>query len=471
MDENQEKEARIAEEFLAAIDSGELNRDTLENYSCYSPACLLRTAMQIDHGAEQYLQIKRFVEGMILDRLREQAKIVVAFMAYDASTWIGDELFELLAQSDRFEPYVVLTSVFNEQSDELRLKQYRDNLRYFSERKVRLLPTIDPRDNSQFTWKKLGIRPHVCIWLCPYSIYRGDFEMLNMPLDILHIYIPYGFNVVGTPNAHFNLLTHLLMWRVFYESRATVKMAAEKCIIGDATAVYTGYPKIDAFYRNYDPNDGVWGRLMKKGDNAGKKRIIYSPHHTIEEWELLHFSTFLSNYRFMLEMAKKYREDTVWVFRPHPILKSKLLRAGTFASEAEWDAYVAEWDALDNAMSYEQGDYAELMMNSDAMIMDCGSFIGEYVYAQKPLLFLDSGKAIFNEFGEEIMQVHYRVPGDDFDAIEAFITGTVIGGEDSKAELRARYFRDNMDYRTESGGRSASQNIFDYLNEQLRRAW
>ena len=92
------------------------------------------------------------------------------------------------------------------------------------------------------------------------------------------------------------------------------------------------------FYENHEHGADIWKKLTEKAGNPEAKKIIYAPHHTLEESEPVNFSTFAVNYMFMLEIAEKYNRETVWVFKPHPQLKYKAIRAGIFADPDEWNA-------------------------------------------------------------------------------------------------------------------------------------
>ena len=465
----------LAVELATAFQDGKVDEDNIERFSYAHLAGILMLSKQMEDGVNLYKNIKSLVEQINIGRLSRQVKITVAIMADFSGTWIGDELIELLKASDRFVPYIVVLSNFNGQDDSSRLAEYSKTLEYFQKYGNIVLPSINPRTKMQYSWKELGITPDLCIWLNPWPKNTGDFYIINTSLKMLHTYIPYCLPTTENEqedfiDSHFNQVSHLIMWKIFYDSRITCNMARNNCYLGDMTGVYTGYPKLDPFYYEYEDKNSIWQKAIKNNNGKNLKRIIWAPHHTIEEWEPIHFATFQKNYRFMLDMAKKFQDETVWIVRPHPLLKFKAIRAGIFADENEWDNYIAEWESLKNAMFYETGDYYDLMLNSDAMIMDCGSFIGEYMFSGKPMLFLDSGRSRFTEMAKGIMETQYKTDGDDFLGIEEFIKKQVIDGVDEKADSRKQYFEKNMDYRRDFDGKSAAQNIYSFLLTELSMA-
>jgi len=58
----------------------------------------------------------------------------------------------------------------------------------------------------------------------------------------------------------------------------------------------------------------------------------------------------------------------------------------------------------------EEGEYDDLFLQSDAMIHDSGSFLAEYLYTQKPVLFLmkDKSESNLNEFGLKALEACFK---------------------------------------------------------------
>ena len=469
---------RYAEELLNSYEANRIN-EILDEYSYmyfYALLDVIRAIGDIDNY-RVFLSIKKSVNEAALNRIKKNSKVTIVFMADLGSYWIGNELFRLLYETEWIDPYVLILSEFVGQSDELRIKSYENNLEFYKQKieiSDRVLPSVKSV-NEQYSWEELGIYPDVCIWLNPWSKYRGDFDLRSLSLKVLHVYIPYCLSMTDTADGDFiqydyNMNSELVMWKIFYDYRRTVETAKKVCLIGDSAAVYTGYPKLDPFYEQYERNEGIWSRLDRSGGRV--KRVIYSPHHTVDtEGDIpLKLSTFKFNGKFMLELAKKYKDDTVWIFRPHPQLKMKALRYGIFSNESEWDDYLDEWNSMENALVYENGDYYDLFMNSDLLINDCSSFIGEYMFSKKPMIFLESGENYFSAFAQEIINNQYTVSGKDFKKIEDVFRMLILDGKDPKKDKRGSYFDQNMDYRSEFGGKSASGNIYDHMISCLRPA-
>ena len=114
----------------------------------------------------------------------------------------------------------------------------------------------------------------------------------------------------------------------------------------------------------------------------------------------------------------------------------------------------------------DEGMYHNLFMRSDAMILDSVSFLAEYLYVHKPLLMLTRDGQYFNDFGKELMKVHYQAAGTDREAIEAFVADIVLDENDEKKEMREDFFKQNLDY-LQMFGKNAAANIFELISKEL----
>ena len=82
-------------------------------------------------------------------------------------------------------------------------------------------------------------------------------------------------------------------------------------------------------------------------------------------------------------------------------------------------------------------------MTSDALIHDCSSFTAEYLYVNKPVMFLTKKSRIetFNSFADACFNVHYH--GSSISDIETFIDN-VIAGFDPMLNERTRFINENL---------------------------
>ena len=127
----------------------------------------------------------------------------------------------------------------------------------------------------------------------------------------------------------------------------------------------TGATVYDKFLdKNYKPKN-VWKRQEKI-----KKKVIWAPHHSIISNPDLEYSLFLEVCDIMPVLAKRYENKIQFCFKPHPFLIRKLYQLW---GKYKTDAYYQLWDSMPNTQ-YENGEYIDLFMTSDAMIHDCDSF-------------------------------------------------------------------------------------------------
>ena len=158
-------------------------------------------------------------------------------------------------------------------------------------------------------------------------------------------------------------------------------------------------------------------------------------------------------------MAKKYADQIHFVLKPHPNLRTKSIRYGLFRSYDAYDAYIREWEALANTRFVDQEEYLDLFETSDGMIMDSASFLAEYMYVDKPLLFLTKEEQAFSELGEMMLEGYAKAPGEDYEAIDQFLQNVILGGQDQWKEKRAEIRNKELDYQKETGC-GAGENIY-----------
>lgn len=87
----------------------------------------------------------------------------------------------------------------------------------------------------------------------------------------------------------------------------------------------------------------------------------------------------------MLEYAKAHPEIR-WVFKPHPLLRRRLIENGFMTRQEVDDCYQA-WERI--GITCYDGGYADLFKRSRALVTDSGSFLLEYMTVGKPLIRLE----------------------------------------------------------------------------------
>ena len=114
--------------------------------------------------------------------------------------------------------------------------------------------------------------------------------------------------------------------------------------------------------------------------------------------------------------------------------------------------------------TYVNGEYVDLFKSSDAMIHDCGSFIVEYLYVKKPVMFLDSydRQSQSNEVANKAYHCHYI--GKKEDDIRSFIEKIVIEGLDTYQEKRDAFYDEFL---VPPNGTTVADNIMQSIKQAL----
>jgi CDP-glycerol glycerophosphotransferase (TagB/SpsB family) len=293
---------------------------------------------------------------------------------------------------------------------------------------------------SAYNWEKCEWRdikklcsPDVVFFTKPYKDTLPAYHIYHYT-DVLTLYVPYGINCMRLYHNNYELPFQSLLWKFLVETDFQKHYAEQyEHSKGDNVEVVGTLVMEKLMQEEYMAKD-VWKKQEKK-----KKRIIWAPHHTVDY--LFNFSNFLNYCEDMLRLAEKYKEEVQFAFKPHPVLKFKLINIW---GKEKTDAYYKHWEQLYNGQ-IEQGDYIDLFKTSDAMIHDCGSFTVEYLYTQKPVLFQirdEKVKDEFNSFGQLCFEKHYHAYS--IEETEAFIRDVVIADNDPKKEDREQFYKDYL---------------------------
>ena len=383
------------------------------------------------------LKFIKNVHRMNVNRLRKNKKIKIAFQVTSLSSWCTDFMPRLLSVIERFDVTIVIT--------------WQRNTVYEQE----IPPEIEYFKNSGLKYCIADGSVHpgdfdIVFYLSPYLDNLANWTDKEIPLTTLLCYLPYGYCVESLQPLVFNLFLHNVAWKNYVPNKTYLEMGNKWCKLGNYNMVSVGVPKLDALYTTQDlGKNAVW-----KMQHPKVKKIIYAPHHSINNLQCM--STFAKNWQWMLNYAKNHVDTTSWIFKPHPLLIKSSVECGIFKNEQEYREYCKEWDSLPNGR-YIEGSYLEYFLSSDCMIFDSMSFMAEYLFVDKPSLFLTLEKLNLSELGEKIFPAHYSVSGNDYKGIQHFIEYDAI--HDKKRTLRNLIFTKYLDYYKANGNISAAEKI------------
>lgn len=389
-----------------------------------------------------------------IERLRHKDIITVVFFLQNSSIWKYDTLYKLLAQSAHFEPVVAIVpyNVHLTYDKEECLRVIRNTETFARQSGYNYICSYDFENNKWIDIKR-AIQPDIVFFTKPYKDTLPQYHIYNYK-DQLSLYVPYGINCMNLFKNNYGLSFHNLLWKLLVETDFQKQFARQYQLCqGENVEVIGAIAMEKLLSPDYQTVD-VW-----KKQSVSKKKIIWAPHHTVDY--LFNFSNFLEYASFMLETAKRHKDKVQFVFKPHPVLKFKLINIW---GKEKTEEYYQQWVNLDNGQ-LEEGDYIDLFATSDAMIHDSGSFTVEYLYTKKPVLFQVKHNDVQNQwncFGQKCFDCHYLSFSKN-DLIN-FIQDVVINGNDPMKAQREQFFKD---YLYPKDGVMPSQKIMNILKEEL----
>lgn len=355
----------------------------------------------------------------------------VAFFLTIPGMWKTDYLFKKMMESPYYHPYVVIYpySVYKDFSKEEIWNTIHRTEEFVREKGFEYVVPYDEKKGKWLDVRKI-YRPDIVFFTTPYKDIPSQYYIYHFR-NSLCCYVPYGFASLELGKLNYDLVFHNLLGMYFLESEIHREMAKSNARNGTNLYV-SGFPGTEVYLRkDYIPKE-VW-----KSQPVAKKRLIWAPHHTIGQEDAIGISTFLLYCDSMLALANKYKEVLQIAFKPHQLLKFKLI---ALWGEEKTEAYYRQWDQMENTQLEEAG-YVDLFLTSDAMIHDCGSFTTEYLFTRKPVMYLekpDAPSPTFNDFGRMSFSMHYI--GRSLSDIEEFVKNVVIGGDDPKKESRQHFY-------------------------------
>lgn len=387
----------------------------------------------------------------------KKEKIKVAFFLIYESIWKYEKLYFLLEKDDRFDP-VVFVCPFKTYGQKIMYEEMNRTFQSFKNKGYTVFNTL--KDDGTFIDVKFEFKPDLVFFTNPWNHTISKYLIDNF-LDTLTCFVPYSFNSSNLYQYNYNIRMHNFCWMVFVETSYHKRLSEIHSLRKGDNFVVTGYPGIDNLIdKTYQPSK-AWRSMGKS-----VKKIIWAPHHTIPGCQnALNYSTFLLYADFMLEIAQENQDKIQICFKPHPNLKGKLSNQEIWGVK-KTEEYYQKWANLPNGQIAE-GDYIDLFLESDAMIHDSSSFLLEYLYTQKPVMFLISHEEVkqqFNELGKKALEVIDL--GYTKKDILKFVDEVVINDRDLIKEQRYKFYND---YLRLIDKKTASENIYNNLITKLKK--
>lgn len=335
---------------------------------------------------------------LFLQKLKDKKKIKVIFLVLFESVWKLDAVFRKMLDDPYFEP-IILVIPFTPYGEEKMWEEMTKTYQYFKQKEYPCLLSYCKKEGR---WIALDeISADMVFFTNPHNLTHKDYYK-DAYLNYLSVYVPYYF--MGTRHGgelkelETDFFIHI--WKVF-SPHFLITKELENLYKEKKENFFTfGYPAIEIFISQKVNKKKVW-------KSKDKINLIYSPHHTIENNEHS-LSTFLEHGDFIKELAVKYKNNIDWTFKPHPNLKYKLYKHKNWGKD-KTDNYYKFWESQ-TFTQFNDGEYEDLFLESDAIIHDCSSFIVEYAFMQKPSLYLyrENTDSLLNEFGRKAMQSYEK---------------------------------------------------------------
>ena len=457
----------LISELIDGIDRGDFEKDKSipERYNYEYLKALFVFREELDGASDLYNQIydRSIEEGLRYIREKRNAgeKIKVVFLTYSAAQWPAEEVYRFFEKDDSFEEYVVVAALMD-RSRELRAESYFQTRDYFIKNGYNTIETYSIETDETKGWDEMGGIPDILVHLSSWNeSLSPKLWVWKLPLRCLNIYVPYGIALVNNQQGFYmrdtiyNKDFSNIMWKIYTDSQPNKDAYSEYELLGGKNVENSGYVKMDSLIegREFSASEkcGLWSIPGGEAKEKSYKKVIIAPHFSVYRQGVLWLSTFHHNLWFLLYLAKKYQDCVSFVFKPHPNLKAATVTNRVFESVEEYNRYLDMWDSLPNARVVEEGDYLNHFITSDGMIMDSGSFIGEYLYVQKPCLFLTREEQCFSELGQKCLDAYYKADGRAYEDIENFLQKVILTGNDPMADKRKRVFEEYLDYKRING--------------------
>lgn len=424
-------------------------------------------------------QIERFVPNFILRRYRRikryliwkrqqryysyeikrlqhtKKQLNVVFLVLYSSVWKYDSVYKAMLRDKRFNPIVLICPVIDRGYEHM-IETLHSTKELFKNKGINAICAFDEQTGKHTDVEEL--KPDILFYSFQWSNHVDKRYNVYSLKKYLKCYVNYAF--VSVPY-EWSIASQVqsLMWIYFSECEDNKNLAISYNPKYFTNIHVVGYPMYDEFTAISDVKDS---RCWKLKDNSLKK-VIWAPHHTIDGSDgLLKLSTFLLYSDFMLYLADKYKHQVQFVFKPHPQLKSALYSHEDWGPQRTND-YYAKWENGYNTSAC-YGYYVDLFKSSDAMIHDCGSFMIEYLYTRKPVMFLSNynRKQQSNKVGIRAYECHYQ--GSTKLEIDGFINDVVLNGVDTKKIERDSFYSNIL---VPPNGVSVAENMINTICDKL----
>lgn len=381
-------------------------------------------------------------------KIKSGEKIRVAFLHMYATEIQDLNLFDLMLESPYFDPYFIVVPVLFGDQEHLEFNYKRTlgelTLKYGGSRVLGGydLQTMECTDYTD--------RFDLASTNTPYDGLTKEYFKSRywMSKGIPVFYIPYFYmGLCRVTRENLQRIDFNFFWKVFVPNRYTQSLAKEFMANRGRNIVVTGYPKLDKISE-------------VTVHSHERKQIVIAPHHLIGDG-ILDRGGFRDYAEFLQDIPSKYPQMD-FIFRPHPQLFETLKK---YWPKERIDDWLDRFLSNGNVTYSVDGDYIELLADSDALIHDCGSFVAEYLYFNKPCAYIyrkgvDYG-AMLLKLGLRCFEEYYSIQEEQ--DWYRFIEEVVLAGKDVRKDRRERFAKKQIMINHPH----ATQVIYDSIVDEL----
>ena len=382
---------------------------------------------------KEYLDVIRHYERVLpvlRDKLQNEGKLRAGFVVLFSSTFTYRPIFEAMLESTAFDPYVIVVPDVS-RSEAFRNDQFTRTVQELEEKYPgRVVKGYNPETGAH---TDVGETYSVLFFANPYDhMVAPAYQIRHFwKKNVLMLYAYYGFGAVTYGRMVMQTDMYNSVWKLLLDTQLSLEDLKIHQPVKGVNGLVTGYVKMD--------------ELAQIPVNSERRKcILVCPHHTVMDYSALNISNFRADAQQILELPARYPQID-FVFRPHPMLFDNLRKYDIWTQE-EIDAYLAEIERTPNMVYSYEGDYMELFVNSDAMIHDCSSFIGEYLFTEHPCCYMFKPdvqmEEVYTPLGLACLKHYY--PAHAWQDVTDFIDRVVLGGEDPMRAQREAFVRSTL---------------------------
>lgn len=369
--------------------------------------------------------------SLLREKIKNGQPINVVFMVVNASMFAARPLFDEMRRDSIFKARICVVPDFRWKDDPVpRMERVEEELgnAYGDDSLIRV------RSAELGCWPDVLQGVDMVVYSLPYDVSSFRYNPRSiLGRNILSICVNYGYYRSKYDRTIVARQNYAYFWKVICECDANLEEYREYSICGGMNAEVLGYVKMDRL-------------ATVVAEVHDRRRVLIAPHHSVvgganKEMQL---SNFLRYAKFFLSLPDRYPEID-FVFRPHPFLFTVLAKPG-FWGPCRVQDWCNELRSKPNVIWSDGGDYFKEFVESDGCIQDCGSYLVEYLYTQKPCCYMLKCPTdiddVFTPFGKDCLNQCYLAYNED--AIIHFVEDVIIAGNDSKAESRRAFAKTVM---------------------------